>query len=102
MSLSHLEEEPEIVQVEIKKTDDNDDNNKHVYIQLPDTIMEFQDYTKEKVNTLWNFMKPRIVSCIHKIEAVPKEEYKIIIHSVMDINLEQEKKHSTYSLDNDL
>ena len=97
MSLPDLKEEPEIVQL-----DNNDISDKHVYIQLPDTIMEFQDYTSKKISTLWNFMKPRVVSCIHKIEAVPKEEYKNIIHSVMDINLEQEKKHSTYSLDNDL
>ena len=90
MSLPDLKEEPEIVQL-----DNNDISDKHVYIQ-------FQDYTSKKINTIWNFMKPRIVSCIHKIEAVPKEEYKNIIHSVMDINLEQEKKHSTYSLDNDL
>lgn len=102
MSLPDLKEEPEIVQIESKKIDNNDVPDKRVYIQLPDTIMEFQDYTSKKINTIWNFMKPRIVSCIHKIEAVPKEEYKIIIHSVMDINLEQEKKHSTYSLDNDL
>lgn len=97
MSLPDLKEEPEIVQI-----DNNDVPDKRVYIQLPDTIMEFQDYTSNKINTLWNFMKPRIVSCIHKIEAVPKEEYKTIIHSVMNVNLKQQKDHLTYSLDNDL
>ena len=102
MSLPDLKEEPEIVQIESKKIDNNDVSDKHIYIQLPDTIMEIQDYTSKKISTLWNFMKPRVVSCIHKIDAVPKEEYKTIIHSVMNINLEQQKVYSTYSLDNDL
>ena len=124
MSLPTLEEEPELLEEEsetiqekheisnvIDVTEVQEDNHvqeestqtdPHVYIQLPDSIMEYQDYTKKKAHTLWKYAKSRATTYIHKIKAVPKEDYKTILHSIKNIDVQPQKESSIDSLDNDL
>lgn len=123
MSLPTLEEEPELLEGEpetmkekrntvhtIHITELQQENHveeatqtdPHVYIQLPDSIMEYQDYTKKKARTLWKYMKTHTTTCIHKIKAVPKEDYETILHSIKNINVQPQKETSIDSLDNDL
>ncbi len=124
MSLPTLEEEPELLEGEpeimkekrktvntIDTTELQQENHveeegtqtdPHVYIQLPDSIMEYQDYTKKKARTLWKYMKTHTTTCIHKIKAVPKEDYETILHSMKNINVQPQKETSIDSLNNDL
>lgn len=96
--LPTLEEEPELLPdaINVSETIQTD------HIKLPDKIMEYQDYTKKQARKLWKYMKEKTAIYIQEIEKVPKDEYKTILHSVKNFNLEQKKEYSTYSLDNDL
>ena len=123
MSLPTLEEEPELLEEESetmkekRKTvntidvtelqqenhvEEETQTDPHVYIQLPDSMMEYQNYTKKKARTLWKYMKTHTTTCIHKIKNVPKEDYEIILQSIKNINVQPQRETSIDSLDNDL